>query len=92
MHSPIEADYVVIGAGAAGMAFADALVRHSRATIAIVDRHPRPGGHWSEAYPFIRMHLPSHFYGVDSLPLGDGDPIRGGTNIGLPTWQRVPKS
>src|SRR5262245_20774802 len=67
----IEADYVVIGCGAAGMAFVDTLVRHSSATVAMIDRHHRPGGHWNDAYPFIRLHLPSHYYGVDSQPLGD---------------------
>lgn len=30
----------------------------------------RPGGHWNDAYPFIRLHLPSAFYGVNSRRLG----------------------
>src|SRR5262245_47983407 len=79
----IEADYVVIGCGAAGMAFVDTLVRHSSATVAMIDRHHRPGGHWNDAYPFIRLHLPSHYYGVDSQPLGDKSLYHGGLNDGL---------
>ena len=71
MHEPaIEVDYLIVGAGACGMAFADSLVTESRATMAIVDRHPRPGGHWNQAYPFVRLHQPSAFYGVNSRALG----------------------
>ena len=41
----IEADYVVVGAGAVGMAIADTLISDSDRTVAIVDRRHRPGGH-----------------------------------------------
>ncbi|WP_324651590.1 NAD(P)-binding protein [Georgenia sp. H159] len=68
----IEADYVVVGAGAAGMAFADALVDHADVRVAVVDRRHAPGGHWLEAYPFVRLHQASAFYGVASTLLGDG--------------------
>jgi len=83
MVARIEADYVIIGCGAAGMAFTDTLVRHSNATVAIIDRHHRPGGHWNDAYPFVQLHLPSHYYGVDSQPLGDKSLYHGGLNDGL---------
>src|SRR5689334_23338617 len=44
----IETDYVVIGAGAMGMAFTDVLLKQDRkATVVVVDRHPAPGGHWN---------------------------------------------
>jgi hypothetical protein len=66
----LETDYLVVGAGLAGLAFADALVAHSDADVVLVDRRDRPGGHWLDAYPFVRLHLPSAFYGVASLPLG----------------------
>ena len=26
----------------------------------------RPGGHWNDAYPFVRLHQPAAFYGVNS--------------------------
>lgn len=66
----IETDYLVIGAGAAGMAITDALLTHTDATVTIVDRRSAPGGHWIDAYPYVRLHQPSAFYGVDSTPLG----------------------
>lgn len=80
----IETDYLVIGAGAMGMAFADTLFDlDSGAHITLVDRHHRPGGHWNNAYPFVRLHQPSEFYGLNSQTLGSGfiDPT--GTNAGL---------
>jgi L-2-hydroxyglutarate oxidase LhgO len=40
---PIETDYLVIGAGAIGMAFVDTLLTDSDAQIVMVDRHHRPG-------------------------------------------------
>ncbi|MGR2751424.1 pyridine nucleotide-disulfide oxidoreductase [Agromyces arachidis] len=68
----LDADYLVVGAGAMGMAFVDALVGHSDATVAIVDRRHAPGGHWLDAYPFVRLHQASAFYGVASTLLGGG--------------------
>lgn len=65
-----EVDYLVVGAGAMGMAFTDVLVSESDATVALVDRRPRPGGHWNDAYPHVRLHQPSAFYGVNSRELG----------------------
>ena len=80
----IETDYFVIGTGAMGMAFADALFDLSDdAHITLVDRHHRPGGHWNDAYPFVRLHQPSAFYGLNAQPLG-GDAIdTTGANQGL---------
>ncbi len=70
----IEADYLVIGAGATAMAFVDTLVSETDATVVMVDRNDSPGGHWNSAYPFVRLHQPSAYYGVNSRPLG-GDTI-----------------
>jgi hypothetical protein len=67
----IETDYLVIGAGATGMAFTDALIAQSDASVVIVDRRDRPGGHWVDAYPFVRLHQTSANYGVYSRPLGN---------------------
>ena len=84
MHEPlIDVDYLIVGAGAAGMAFADSLVTETRATIAMVDRQHRPGGHWTNAYPFVRLHQPSAFYGVNSRPLGSGAKDEVGLNKGF---------
>ncbi len=79
----IEADYLVIGCGATGMAFTDALIADSDARVVMVDRRHAPGGHWNDAYPFVRLHQPSAYYGVNSLPLGNETIDRHGPNQGL---------
>lgn len=76
-------DYLVVGAGAMGMAFTDVLMTESDATVALVDRHHQPGGHWNVAYPFVRLHQPSSFYGVNSRPLGKDRIDKAGLNSGL---------
>jgi len=40
----IDTDYLIVGAGAAGLAFADALIAESDADVVIVDRRDRPRG------------------------------------------------
>ena len=66
----IQTDYLVVGAGATGMAFVDALIAACDADVVLVDRRHGPGGHWNDAYPFVRLHGPSALYGVDSRRLG----------------------
>lgn len=79
----IDVDYLVVGAGAMGLAFTDTLVNESDAAVLVVDRNERPGGHWTTAYPFVRLHQPSAYYGVNSLRLG-GDRIdETGVNAGF---------
>jgi hypothetical protein len=78
-----ETDYLVVGAGATGLAFADTLLRESDAHITIVDKHAQPGGHWNDAYPFVGLHQPSAFYGVNSLELGSRRKDTVGHNAGL---------
>lgn len=83
MQGLLETDYLVVGTGAAGMAFTDALLSHSGATVTLVDRRHAPGGHWIDAYPFVRLHQPSAFYGVSSVPLGRGTVDQTGLNAGF---------
>lgn len=83
MGEATEVDYLVIGAGAVGMSFVDVLLTETDATIAMVDRRHRPGGHWNDAYPFVRLHQPSSFYGVSSRPLGTGAKDEVGHNQGM---------
>lgn len=78
-----QTDYLVIGTGATGMAFADTLLAESDAHITLVDRHGKPGGHWNDAYPFVTLHQPSAFYGVASTELGTGRKDTEGLNQGL---------
>jgi hypothetical protein len=68
----VRADYLVVGAGAAGMAFVDALLEHADVHVVLLDRRHGAGGHWLDAYPFVRLHQASQFYGVASAPLGGG--------------------
>jgi hypothetical protein len=78
----MDADYLIVGAGATGMAFADVVLAESKARIIIVDRRDQPGGHWNDAYPFVRLHQPAAFYGVTSQALGEDRINRGGLNAG----------
>lgn len=79
----IETDYLIIGAGAVGLAFADTLLDETDADITLVDRHGLPGGHWNDAYPFVTLHQPSAFYGVNSMPLGTLRKDSHGSNQGF---------
>lgn len=79
----IEADYLVVGAGAMGLAFVDTLVTETDATVVMVDRNDQPGGHWTVAYPFVRLHQPSAYYGVNSRNLGTDTIDETGINAGF---------
>jgi hypothetical protein len=78
-----ETDYLVVGAGAMGMAFTDALVDHADVHVTLVDRRHAPGGHWQDAYPFVQLHQASLFYGVASTVLGTGAVQQHGPEAGL---------
>ena len=78
----VNTDYLVVGAGATGLAFADALVAEADVEVTVVDRQPAPGGHWLHAYPFVRLHTPSAYYGVNSLALGEDRIDQVGENAG----------
>lgn len=78
-----QTDYLIVGSGAVGMAFADILLTESDANIVIVDRFHKPGDHWNEAYPFVTLHQPSSFYGVSSRELSKGCIAQVGLNKGL---------
>ena len=69
----LDTDYLVVGTGAMGLAFADELIRGDpSAEIILVDRRAKPGGHWNDAYAFVSLHQPAAYYGVNSLALGRG--------------------
>ena len=84
MHT-VEADYLVVGAGAMGMAFVDTLITETDATVVLVDRNDAPGGHWLSAYPYVRLHQPSAYYGVNSRRLGNDSIDASGWNEGF--WE-----
>jgi hypothetical protein len=80
----ITTDYLIIGAGAVGLAFADTLIDEDPdCHITIVDRHARPGGHWNDAYSFVALHQPSATYGVNSLELCTDRVDTEGHNAGM---------
>ncbi len=79
----LPADYLVVGAGALGLGFTDALLDHSDARVLMVDRRHEVGGHWLGAYPFVRLHQSSCFYGVASTLLGGGELQASGPEAGL---------
>ncbi len=79
-----ETDYLVIGAGAVGMAFVDTLLDEDPdCHITIVDKHAKPGGHWNDAYSFVTLHQPSSTYGVNSLELCTNRVDQHGHNTGM---------
>ncbi|MEM8500246.1 MAG: NAD(P)/FAD-dependent oxidoreductase [Pseudomonadota bacterium] len=79
----LSADYVIVGSGAVGMAFADVILAESAASVIIIDLHQKAGGHWNDAYPFVSLHQPSEFYGVSSRELSNGRRDQVGLNKGL---------
>jgi len=86
----LQTDYLIVGAGAMGMAFADELLaRDGAARIIMIDKHARAGGHWNDAYPYVTLHQPAAFYGVNSESLGPGGPaLVSGTEV-LAYYERV---
>ena len=83
MEAIVDADYLVVGAGAMGMAFVDALTAAADVSVAIIDRRHGAGGHWLDAYGFVRLHQASAFYGVASTLLGGGRVQTEGPERGL---------
>jgi hypothetical protein len=82
-HSKLETDYLVVGAGALAMAFVDSLIEHSDADVVMVERRHRAGGHWLDSYPFVQLHQPSRYYGVDSTSLGQDRTEPAGMDAGF---------
>jgi len=71
----LTADYLVVGAGAMGLAFADEIIctgSDKSTTVILVDTRASVGGHWNDAYDFVRLHQPAAYYGVNSEVLGSG--------------------
>ncbi len=83
MASKHKTDYLIVGTGAVGMAFADVLLHETDANMILVDQYAAPGGHWNMAYPFINLHQPSQYYGVSSKELSKGKKDEVGLNKGL---------
>lgn len=79
-----ETDYLIIGAGAVGLAFADTLLDEDPdCHITIIDKHAKPGGHWNDAYSFVALHQPSATYGVNSMEMCPDKIDTEGHNAGM---------
>ena len=66
----LSCDYLVVGAGAASLAFIDTLLTELPSTkVVLVDKNAAPGGHWVHDYDFVTLHQPSLLYGVASKQL-----------------------
>ncbi|GAB5413470.1 MAG: NAD(P)/FAD-dependent oxidoreductase [Congregibacter sp.] len=79
-----ETDYLIVGAGAVGLAFADTLLDEDPdCHITFVDKHAKPGGHWNDAYGFVALHQPSATYGVNSMAFESEQLDTHGPNKGL---------
>ena len=67
----LETDYLVVGCGAMSIAFVDERLKFgSHCEIIMVEKHAKPGGQWNDAYPFVTLHKPAAYYGVNSKHLG----------------------
>ena len=79
-----ETDYLIVGAGAVGLAFADTLLDEDPGChITLVDKHAAPGGHWNDAYSFVTLHQPSATYGVNSIEMCPDRVDTHGHNAGM---------
>jgi hypothetical protein len=79
-----ETDYLIVGAGAVGLAFADTMLDEDPdCHITFVDKHAKPGGHWNDAYSFVALHQPSASYGVNSMEFPSEQLDTHGPNKGL---------
>lgn len=66
----LECDYLVVGAGASALPFVDTLLTELPETkVILVDKKGAPGGHWVDAYGYVKLHQPSISYGIASKQL-----------------------
>mmetsp|Transcript_10642 Transcript_10642/g.23503 ORF Transcript_10642/g.23503 Transcript_10642/m.23503 type:complete len:526 (-) Transcript_10642:54-1631(-) len=66
----LECDYLIVGAGATTLAFVDTLLTELPDTkIILLDKKAAPGGHWVDAYGYVKLHQPSIVYGIASKQL-----------------------
>src|SRR4051812_31462101 len=80
----LQTDYLVVGAGASATTFVDALLTESpQARVLMVDKRGHVGGHWNDAYPFVRLHQPAAWYGVASRELAAWTKEPRGPNKGM---------
>lgn len=58
-------DYIIIGAGYAGLNCVSAIGRLSpESTVLVVDARPEVGGCWNAFYQYVKLHQPASVFGV----------------------------
>jgi len=63
-------DYLVVGAGAAPLAFIDTILTElPQSKVILIDKKAVPGGQWVDAYGYVHLHQPSLVYGLSSKQL-----------------------
>lgn len=73
--SPTTLDYVVVGAGYAGLNVLAAVKRlKPSAQVLCIDRHEKPGGCWNDFYDYVALHQPHTLFGVNGQPWHFKDP------------------
>lgn len=89
----LECDYLIVGAGATPLAFLDTLLLElPQAKVILIDKKNIPGGHWVDAYGYVRLHQPSVVYGLESRQL-EGNWLKCIlTNFALPWAYRSTKT
>lgn len=66
---PTEYDYVVVGGGMTGCGIvAELLDFRPDASILVMDKLDRLGGHWNFAYPYVRLHNFTSYYTLYGYP------------------------
>ena len=83
MARSLETDYLVVGAGAMGMAFTDALIDHADVHVTLVDRRHAAGGHWHRRVSVRPVAPGVRVLRVASTVLGSGVVQLSGPEAGL---------
>ncbi|WP_172299779.1 FAD-dependent oxidoreductase [Pseudoruegeria sp. HB172150] len=67
-----QCDLAIVGAGIAGLnaLFVATEYLPRDAKIVLIDRKPRAGGMWNDAYGYVRLHQPHRMFTVGDLPWG----------------------
>jgi hypothetical protein len=69
-------DLCILGAGIAGLnaLFAATHYLTSSQRVVLIDRNPRPGGMWNDAYDYVRLHQPHGLFTAGNIPWKLGRP------------------
>jgi len=70
-----ETNYLIVGAGAMGMAFLEEMILNSDTKeCIIIDKRSGVGGHWRDSYDFVTLQCNAPVYGLNSSSLAPEGP------------------